>query len=106
MRRNKLDQAKQSLLRLRSDSPNKEQEVEATLAYIRHTTELEMADTEGANLIECFKGTNLRRTEIVSLSMNAIRDIWEANHSFEELHDMDVSGPRWQSVNQLCCRLP
>jgi SP family general alpha glucoside:H+ symporter-like MFS transporter len=55
-------------MRLRSDSPTKEQEVEATLAYIRHTTELEKADMEDANFLECFKGTNLRRTEIVSLS--------------------------------------
>lgn len=52
---------------LRSDSPNKEQEVEATLAYIRHTTEIERAETESASFLECFKGTNLRRTEIVSL---------------------------------------
>lgn len=59
-------------MRLRSDSPTKEQEVEATLAYIRHTTELERADTEDANFFECFKGTNLRRTEIVSLPYNSI----------------------------------
>jgi hypothetical protein len=66
VRRNKLDLAKKSLHRLRSDSPNKNEEVEATLAYIRHTTELEKAETEGASFFECFKGTNLRRTEIVS----------------------------------------
>lgn len=66
VRRNKPDLARQSLMRLRGDSPNKETEVEATLAYIRHTTELEMAETEGATILECFKGVNLRRTEIVS----------------------------------------
>jgi MFS transporter, SP family, general alpha glucoside:H+ symporter len=64
VRRNKINLARKSLMRLRADSPNKEQEVEATLAYIRHTTELEKADTESASFFECFKGTNLRRTEI------------------------------------------
>jgi MFS transporter, SP family, general alpha glucoside:H+ symporter len=67
IRRNKPELAKQSLMRLRSDSPNKEAEVEATIGYIRHTTELEKAETEGASLWECFKGVNLRRTEVVSL---------------------------------------
>lgn len=78
VRRNKLELAKKSLLRLRSNSPNKEEEVEATLAYIRHTTEIEKADTEGASLIECFRGTNLRRTEIVSLSLDFIAYIVES----------------------------
>lgn len=68
VRRGKYDLARKSLVRLRSDSPAKEQEVDATLAYIRHTTELEKADTEKASFFECFKGTNLRRTEIVSSS--------------------------------------
>jgi MFS transporter, SP family, general alpha glucoside:H+ symporter len=59
-------------MRLRADSPNKEQEVEAALAYIRHTTELEKADTESASFFECFKGTNLRRTEIVRRSISTV----------------------------------
>ena len=67
IRRNKPELAKKSLNRLRGDSPNKVAEVEATLAYIRHTTELEMAETEGASILACFKGTNLRRTEVVSI---------------------------------------
>jgi len=65
VRRGKIDSARLSLMRLRGDSPNKRQEVEATIAYIRHTNELELAETEGANYLDCFKGTNLRRTEIV-----------------------------------------
>lgn len=67
VRRNKLEYARECLMRLRGDSPNKKEEVESALAYIRHTTELEKAETEGANFLECFKGTNLRRTEIVSV---------------------------------------
>ncbi|KAJ9613062.1 hypothetical protein H2200_003003 [Cladophialophora chaetospira] len=64
VRRDKLDVAKKSLMRLRQDTPDKEREVEATLAYLRYVTELEKAETESASFIECFRGTNLRRTEI------------------------------------------
>jgi Sugar (and other) transporter len=65
VRRGELEIARRSLMRLRRDSPEKEKEVEATLAYIRHTTQLEIAETENASFFECFQGTNLRRTEIV-----------------------------------------
>jgi hypothetical protein len=66
VRRNKVDLARKSMSRLRKDDPDKEREVEAAVAYIRYTTALEMAETENANFLECFRGTNLRRTEIVS----------------------------------------
>ncbi|OKL57255.1 hypothetical protein UA08_07421 [Talaromyces atroroseus] len=64
VRRGKLEIAKKSLTRLRQNSPDKEREVEAALAYLRHTTQLEKAETENASFFECFRGTNLRRTEI------------------------------------------
>jgi MFS transporter, SP family, general alpha glucoside:H+ symporter len=66
VRRGNFELARQSLNRLRGDSPDKAEEVESTLAYIRYTTELERTSEEGATFWECFKGTNLRRTEIVS----------------------------------------
>lgn len=66
VRRGKLEVAKTSLLRLSAESETKERDAEATLAYIQHTTEIEKAETEGATFWDCFKGTNLRRTEIVS----------------------------------------
>lgn len=65
VRRGKMDLAKQSLMRLRQDEPDKERSVDAAIAYIKYTTELERAETENASFTECFKGTNLRRTEIV-----------------------------------------
>jgi len=69
IRRNKPELAKQSLRRLRGgEGESKEREIEATIAYITHTTELEKAETEGASLWECFKGVNLRRTEVVSFA--------------------------------------
>ncbi|KPM43787.1 Maltose permease MAL31 [Neonectria ditissima] len=64
VRRGKMDLARQSLQRLAQDSLDQEVEVEARLAYIKHTTALEKAETSGAMFWECFKGTNLRRTEI------------------------------------------
>lgn len=65
VRRNKIEEARTSLKRLTGDSPNKESEVDAKLAYIRYITEMEKAETENASFWECFQGTNLRRTEIV-----------------------------------------
>jgi SP family general alpha glucoside:H+ symporter-like MFS transporter len=65
VRRNELEVARKSLIHLHQDTPEKEREVDATLAYIQHTTELEKAETQNASFLECFKGQNLRRTEIV-----------------------------------------
>ncbi|KAH7346991.1 general substrate transporter [Pyrenochaeta sp. MPI-SDFR-AT-0127] len=64
VRRGNLDEARRSLERLRQPSPDQELEVTRTLAYIQYTTELETAETAHASYIECFKGVNLRRTEI------------------------------------------
>lgn len=72
VRRDKIDLARESLMRLRGDSPNKELEVEAALAYIRHTTAIEKAETVDASFMECFQGTNLRRTEIVSSKLSKL----------------------------------
>ncbi|KAF4964219.1 hypothetical protein FSARC_7853 [Fusarium sarcochroum] len=62
VRRGKLEEARTSLQRLAS--PSAQSTVEATLAYIQHTTELEKAEVRGASFLDCFKGHNLRRTEI------------------------------------------
>lgn len=66
VRRNKMDLARKSLTRLHQDTPDKEQTVEASLAYIKYVTDLEQAETANASFLDCFRGTNLRRTEIVS----------------------------------------
>jgi SP family general alpha glucoside:H+ symporter-like MFS transporter len=67
VRRGKNELARNSLLRLRQDTPESEREIAATLANIRHTTELEMSETANAGFFECFRGTNLWRTEIVGI---------------------------------------
>ncbi|KAL3464503.1 general substrate transporter [Aspergillus heterothallicus] len=64
VRRNKDEEARTSLHRLYQDMPEREQRVEQTLAYIKYTTEMEKLETADASFLECFKGTNLRRTEI------------------------------------------
>lgn len=66
VRRGKIDMARKSLMQLYQDTPDKEHIVDSTLAYIRYTTELEDSETSGASFLDCFRGTNLRRTEIVS----------------------------------------
>lgn len=66
IRRGNADEATKSLKRLREDTPNRDLEVARTVAYIKYTTQLEKAETEDAGYLECFKGVNLRRTEIVS----------------------------------------
>ncbi len=62
VRRGKDELARKSLRRLRTEATD--QEIEATLALIQHTTQLELAETSGATYLACFRGTNLRRTEI------------------------------------------
>ncbi|KAL6799814.1 putative MFS alpha-glucoside transporter [Trichoderma sp. SZMC 28012] len=64
VRRDKSEEARKALKRLRTPSPENDFEIEATLAYIQHTTAIEKAETASASFIECFQGTNLRRTEI------------------------------------------
>ncbi|KAG9594539.1 sugar transporter, partial [Aureobasidium melanogenum] len=64
VRRNKIDLARKSLQRLIDQGSEHDHEVECSLAYIIYTNEQEQVETEGAKLIDCFRGTNLRRTEI------------------------------------------
>ena len=68
VRRGKMDLAKRSLLRLHSDDPEKERKVDSTLAYIKYTSDMEKSETAEASFLDCFRGTNLRRTEIVSIN--------------------------------------
>lgn len=68
IRRGNTEEATKSLKRLRQDTPDRDTAVARTVAYIKYTTELERAETESASYLECFKGVNLRRTEIVGVS--------------------------------------
>lgn len=63
-----MDIARKSLVRLSAESEDKEHQVDAALAYIKYTTDMEQAESADGRFIDCFRGTNLRRTEIVSIS--------------------------------------
>ncbi|OQD65513.1 hypothetical protein PENPOL_c006G03481 [Penicillium polonicum] len=67
IRKNRDEDAKKALLRLTNPERNVDFNADETIAMIRHTTDLEAKLSEGASYFDCFKGTNLRRTEIVCL---------------------------------------
>jgi SP family general alpha glucoside:H+ symporter-like MFS transporter len=68
VRHGKLDQARAALLRLTNPRANTEFNVEDTLAMMIHTNELEIQQTAGTTYMDCFKGVDLRRTEITCLT--------------------------------------
>jgi len=68
VRHGKLDQARAALLRLTSKKSNAHFNVEDTLAMMIHTNELEIQQTAGTTYWDCFKGVDLRRTEVTVMS--------------------------------------
>jgi SP family general alpha glucoside:H+ symporter-like MFS transporter len=62
VRANRLDEAEHSLRRLSQENDNIDHR--QTIALMVHTTELEKEESLGTSYLDCFKGTNLRRTEI------------------------------------------
>ena len=68
VRKGRIDDAKKSLNRLTSPKRETSFDADETVAMIAHTTALEQQITEGATYLDCFKGTNLRRTEIVCMT--------------------------------------
>lgn len=67
VRREKLDEAKKALLRLTSLDKETGFDADETIAMMVHTTALEQKITRGASYLDCFRGTDLRRTEIVCM---------------------------------------
>ncbi|GJC89004.1 alpha-glucosides permease MPH3 [Colletotrichum liriopes] len=55
-----------SLARL--SEPEHNVDLDATVAMMVHTNKLEIEEQAGATLLDCFKGTNLRRTEIACMA--------------------------------------
>ncbi|TXT04231.1 hypothetical protein VHUM_04229 [Vanrija humicola] len=64
VRKNRLDEAEQSVRRLTNPEYIKPQDVKNTVAMMVHTNELERQMAEGTSYIQCFRGTDRRRTEI------------------------------------------
>lgn len=79
VRRERYEDAKKALLRLTSLNRETDFNADETIAMMRHTTALEKKITKGASYLDCFKGTDLRRTEIVCMAW-AIQNL--AGNSF------------------------
>ncbi|EAW13959.1 putative MFS alpha-glucoside transporter [Aspergillus clavatus NRRL 1] len=67
VRKGKIQQAKKALLRLTSVREESDFNADETIAMMVHTTALEEKITKGASYFDCFKGVDLRRTEIVCM---------------------------------------
>ncbi|GFZ50428.1 Alpha-glucosides permease MPH2 [Saitozyma sp. JCM 24511] len=64
VRTGKIDQARRAIRRLNSNPT--EAEVNASVALMIHTNALEKSMTEGTSYWDCFRGVDLRRTEIAA----------------------------------------
>ncbi|CAK5274792.1 unnamed protein product [Mycena citricolor] len=72
VRKGRHEEAKQSLLRLTSKASiagdhGEEFDADETIAMMEHTTRLEEKITRGSTYLDCFRGVELRRTEIVCM---------------------------------------
>lgn len=83
IRKGRLDDAKRALIRLTRQSQWEHTGFDAdeTVAMMVHTTTLEKSISNGASYLDCFKGTDLRRTEIVCMVW-AIQNL--SGNSFSE----------------------
>ncbi|ORY28196.1 putative MFS maltose permease [Naematelia encephala] len=63
VKKGKLDRARAALRRL-SSKHEPDDDMENRLAYMQYTNEVELLEARSVSYLECFRGTNLRRTEI------------------------------------------
>ncbi|KAJ6032587.1 hypothetical protein N7540_003319 [Penicillium herquei] len=63
IRKGRVEEAKRSLLRLTTKN-DPEFDVDKTVAMMQHTNQLEQEISSGTSYLDCFKGVDLRRTEI------------------------------------------
>jgi SP family general alpha glucoside:H+ symporter-like MFS transporter len=65
VRKGNKEGARAALLRLTSAEKHPDFNPDEVIAMIEHTNELEKNISEGTSYMDCFRGTDLRRTEIV-----------------------------------------
>lgn len=105
VRKGRIDEAKIAVRRLTNPALFSDAEVDDSVAYMIHTTEMEREVSEGTSYIECFKGTNRRRTEIammtftmqVSSLINSASNVDRARSSA----DNHLSGKECNSCSRL-----
>lgn len=68
VRKGRLDEAEHALERLTSRTHDPDFDTQKTIAMIIHTNEIEKELTAGTSYWDCFKGTDLRRTEICCMT--------------------------------------
>jgi SP family general alpha glucoside:H+ symporter-like MFS transporter len=68
VRKERYSEAKHALHRLTSHNHDTKFNADDTLAMMVHTDELEKAATQGTRYLDCFRGTDLRRTEIAAMT--------------------------------------
>lgn len=68
VRKERYEDAKKQLIRLASPEKNPDFNADETIAMYKHTNEMEKAISEGTSYWDCFKGTDLRRTEIAAMT--------------------------------------
>ncbi|KAF7713834.1 MFS-type Sugar/inositol transporter [Penicillium ucsense] len=67
VRRGRTKDAKRALERLTTKHEDSQFDADETISMMVHTTALEAKITKGASYLDCFRGTDLRRTEIVCM---------------------------------------
>lgn len=68
VRKERYEDAKAVVLRLASPEKNPDFNADETIAMYKHTNEMEKAVSAGTSYWDCFKGTDLRRTEIAAMT--------------------------------------
>ena len=67
-RQGRVDDVKKALLKLTSRKNHTSSDTDETVAMMIHTNELEKQITSGRTYWDCFKGVDLRRTEITCMT--------------------------------------
>lgn len=70
IRKDRVSEAKRSLLRL-ATAGQPDFDVDKTIAMMVHTNEIEKRASKGTSYMDCFRGYDLRRTEIASMTWAA-----------------------------------
>lgn len=65
VRKGRVDDARRAIRKTARKGYFSDTDLDSQVALIRHTLEMEKGETNGQSLLNCFRGSNLRRTEIV-----------------------------------------
>lgn len=68
IRRERYEEAEKSLRRLAAKGHYTDRTMAETIAFMKHTNEMEKLQSQEASYWDCFRGTNLRRTGIVCMA--------------------------------------